>query len=206
MLVDGLADTPGPAPGCEAAPPATAGVTSVTPSVINIRSAGDTLRVQGISDAATQVQVRLSDANTTRTIPATLRTPATGLQTWRASLAGTEMTRLTGNIRVTALIDGTAAAMTKTVVKDIVAPRAPTSSLRSGTYRRTQRVTINAGAGERVRYTLGDGTQPRPTANRGRLYRGGQITILRSKTLKMIAIDRAGNVSKLARYRYRILR
>lgn len=207
MLVDGLADTPGPAPGCEAAPAATTGVTSVTPSVINIKRSGSALQVQGISDGATEVQVRLSDANTTVTVPATLDTdPTTGLQTWTVTVPSSQLTELSGTIRVTALIDGTAAAMTQTVVKDIVAPRAPTSSLRSGTYRGTQRLTINAGAGERVRYTLGDGTQARPTASTGRLYSGGQITILRSKTLKMIAIDRAGNVSSLARYGYRILR
>ena len=205
MLVDGLADTPGPAPGCEAAPAGTEGVTSVTPSVINIKQAGATLRIQGISDGAAEVQVRLSDANSTVTVPATLDTsPTTGLQTWTATVPGDQLTQLSGNIRVTALIDGTAAAMTKTVVKDIVAPKAPISSLRSGTYRGTQRVTINAGAGDTVRYTLGDGTQPRPTVNRGQVYRGGQILIRRSRTLKMIAIDKAGNVSSLARYRYRI--
>jgi hypothetical protein len=204
MLHDGLEDTPGPAPGCEAAPTASAGVTSVTPGVINQSTpATATLRVGGMSQDATEVEVRLRDSNSTVVAPATL-SAASGPQTWRASFTAAQLTPLTGNVRVTALIDGVANAVTKTVVRDTVAPRVPRASLPSGLYRRAQRVTLNAGPGERIRYTLGDGSQAAPTLNRGRLYRGEQIRIVRTRTLKAIAIDQAGNRSTVARFRYRI--
>ena len=201
MLVDGLADTPGPAPGCEAAPSATAGVTSVTPSVINRGTpATASLRVAGMSQDATEVLVRLRDANSTVQQPATL-SAETGAQTWRAAFTPAQRT---GSIRIIPLNDGVDNTVTKTVVRDMVAPRVPRASLPSGLYRRAQRVTLNAGPGERIRYTLGNGTQPAPTASRGKLYRGEQIRIVRTRTLKAVAIDRAGNRSQVARFRYRI--
>ncbi|MDQ4086187.1 MAG: chitobiase/beta-hexosaminidase C-terminal domain-containing protein [Actinomycetota bacterium] len=204
MLVDGLADTPGPAPGCEAAPSGTEGVTSVTPTLINTRTpATATLRVQGMSEDATEVEVQLRDSNSVRTAPATL-SAETGLQTWRASFPVADLTALSGNVRVTALIDGVASTVTKTLVRDTVRPDAPRASLASGIYRGPQRVSLSAGGGERIRYTLGDGSQAAPTLTRGRLYSGGQLLIRRTRVLKVVAIDRANNVSPVARFRYRI--
>jgi hypothetical protein len=203
MLVDGLADAPGPAPGCEAAPSGTAGVTAVSPAVINAKNAGAALTAGGLSPNATEVEVQLRDANSLVSAAASLR-GAGDLRTWRVSVPAADMTRLTGNIRVTAVIDGTASAVRRTVVKDLVAPNRPLASVPSGSYRGTQRVTLSARTGERIRFTIGDGSQPAPTARRGQLYRGGQLRITRSRTLKAVAIDRAGNKSPVARYRYRI--
>jgi hypothetical protein len=202
MLYDGLEDTPGPAPGCESAPTASAGVTSASPAVINRLRAGDPLTVSGMSVNATEVEVELRDTNTLVSAPARLR--GTAEQTWRATFAAADMRRLTGTIRATAVIDGTASALRRTIIKDTVAPREPRASLPAGTYRRTQRLSLNAGAGDRIRYTLGDGSQPAPTASRGKLYRGEQIRIRRTRTLKAISIDKAGNRSTVARLRYRI--
>jgi Chitobiase/beta-hexosaminidase C-terminal domain len=202
MLVDGLADTPGPAPGCDA-PAASAGVTFVSPSVINIRNSGSALQVQGMSNGAAEVVVQLNDVDTQRRLAATLR-GAAETQTWVASFPATALARMSGNIRVTAFIDGVASSVRRTVVKDVVRPNEPRASLRSGTYRGPQRVSFSAGAGERIKYTIGNGTQARPTLARGQVYSGGQILIRRSKVLKVVAIDRANNVSPVARFSYRI--
>ncbi len=204
MLVDGIADVSAPAPGCEAVAPKTShGVTAATPGVINALTPTDTqLRVSGFSDAASDVEVRLSDADSTVTSTASV---AASTDTWRASFLTTDLTELSGIIRVTAVVDGAASAVTKTVLKDTVAPDAPTASLPAGSYRGVQLVSISAGPSDRVRYTLGDGTQTAPTASRGILYSGGEIRIGSTRTLKMVAVDEAGNVSPVARQRYRIL-
>ena len=202
MLHDGLEDTPGPAPGCESAPSATNAVSSVTPQVFNRRTApGTSLRVAGFSQNATAVRVELRDANTTLTGPATVTGPALE-QTWRATFAPARLRNLSGNVRVSALIDGVRATVGKTVIKDTVAPRRPTASLPGGRYRGNQVISLNTGASDQVRYTLGKGAQARPTANRGTLYRGGQIRLTSTRVLKMISVDEAGNVSPLVRERY----
>ena len=206
MLVDGLVDAPGPAAGCETvAPLATRALTTATPSVINADTPADRpLRVSGFSQGAGQVQVRLSAAGTVVTKDATVA--GTEQQTWRASFAPTELTRLTGNIRVTALVDGVQLSGSKTVVRDTDVPDAPSASLAAGTYRGARQVSLSAAASDRIRYTRGDGRQAAPTRSTGRLYRGGRITIGSTSTLKMIAVDGAGNVSPVARTRYVIRR
>ncbi|HEX2176841.1 MAG TPA: chitobiase/beta-hexosaminidase C-terminal domain-containing protein [Nocardioidaceae bacterium] len=204
MLVDGLADTPGPAPGCESAASATNGVATVTPSVINGRTpAGATLRVEGFSDSAGAVEVTLSDADGT-SVSASAVIEGAGLQTWSVDFTADQLADLEGNIAVSATVDGIESGISKTVIKDTVAPDGPSASLPAGTYRRAQRVSLVAGPSDQIRYTLG--AQAAPTANSGTLYRGGQIRIAASRTLKMIAIDEAGNVSPVVRQRYRILR
>jgi hypothetical protein len=202
MLFDGLLDTPGPAPGCESAPAATNAVSSVTPQVFNRRTPADTpLRVAGFSNNAGAVQVELRDANTTVTGDATVTGPVDA-QTWRASFAPAQLTDLSGNIRVNALIDGVRTTVGKTVIKDTVAPARPSASLPGGRYRGNQAISLNAGASDQIRYTLGNGTQAAPTANRGTLYRGGQLRITSTTVLKMVAVDEAGNVSPVVRNRY----
>jgi hypothetical protein len=205
MLFEGLTEAPGPAPGCEAAEAGGPGVTSASPAVINRRTpATRSLLVAGLSNGASEVVARLQDANTTVTAPAVLR--GTGaLQTWRASFANDRLNRLSGSVRVSALIDGVATRVGVRVVRDVLAPRPPAASLRAGTYRGTQRVSLTARqAGDRVRYTIGNGGQKRPTARRGTFYRGRQLVVSRTRVLKMVAIDRAGNASALKRIRYRI--
>jgi Chitobiase/beta-hexosaminidase C-terminal domain len=202
MLHDGLTDTPGPAPGCESAPAATNAVSSVTPQVFNRRTPANTsLRVAGFSRDAGEVQVELRDTNTTVTGDA----PTTGpldAQTWRATFVPAQLTNLSGNIRVTALIDGVRSPVGKTVIKDTVAPRRPTASLPGGRYRGNQVISLNAGASDQIRYTLGKGRQAPPTANRGTVYRGGQIRLTSTTVLKMVSVDEARNVSPVVRNRY----
>jgi hypothetical protein len=67
-------------------------------------------------------------------------------------------------------------------------------------------VSINAPAGVRVRYTTGNGRQAAPTATRGTVHRGRQIRVASTTTFKIVGIDGAGNVSKVAQRRYVIAR
>jgi hypothetical protein len=205
MLYDGLEDTPGPAPGCESAPHATNAVSSVTPQVFNRRTPRNTsLRVAGFSNNAGVVQVRLQDANTTVTRPATITGPVDA-QTWRATFTAAQLRNLSGNIRVNALVDGVQTSVGETIIKDTVAPSRPTTSLPGGRYRGNQVISLTSGASDQIRYTLGKGRQARPTANRGTLYRGGQIRLTSTRVLKMITVDEAGNVSPLVRVRYSLI-
>ncbi|HEX8781081.1 MAG TPA: chitobiase/beta-hexosaminidase C-terminal domain-containing protein, partial [Nocardioides sp.] len=194
---------PAPGPGCATtAPVVDEAVTRVLPSVIGVRDAGSGLRVQGFVLNGGAVTVSLSDRDgTTRTLPATLDATA---GTWRASAPATALAGLTGRITVAVQVDGAATGVPATFLRDLTAPRAPRTSVASGTYRRTQFVSLSAGAGDRIRYTLGDGGQAAPTRTRGTLYRGGQVRVARSLTLKAIAVDAAGNTSPVTRRDYRI--
>jgi hypothetical protein len=210
MLHDGLADSPGPAPGCEAAPSARWSVTGVAPGAINLSNQANGLTVRGVAHDATSVTVALSDND-----PATTGAPtangtlsaAAGRQQWTATFTAAQLRDLNGRIRVAAtftLADGSFADRSMTVLKDLVAPNAPRASLASGTYNRPRRVALRSAAANTIRYTLGDGSQARPTRNSGTVYKGRRIRISATQTLKMIAVDPAGNISPLAKYRYRI--
>jgi hypothetical protein len=206
MLVEGVGDTPGAAPGCEGlAPFATSALTTATPSVINAGTPADRpLRVSGFSQGASEVAVRLTAGNAE--VVKTADVTGTDRQTWRTSFSAQEMASLSGNIRVAAVVDGTVLSGPKTVLKDTDVPNAPSASLAAGTYRRAQRVSLSAGASDRIRYTIGDGRQAAPTRSSGRVYRGGDITIGFTSTLKMVATDGAGNVSPVRSTRYTIRR
>ena len=205
MTVEGVTDTSGPAPGCEAAQAVSSGVSSVTPLVTNASNATAPMVVTGFSEDASVVEVQLRDATGTVTAPAQLSGP-TGQQTWRASVPATELAALSGDIRVTALVDGAPAEVVQKAVRDTEAPVAPTVSLTAGTYRGVQGVTIDADPTDRVRYTLGDGAQPDPSATSGQLYRGGEIRIAGTQTLKVVSVDEVDNVSPVVSRRYRILK
>ena len=135
------------------------------------------------------------------TAPATLRGPA-DQQVFEASIPQRRLRTLQGRIRVAALVDGTQAGATRTLLRDTVAPIAPRTSLRSGTYRGRQRVALFTKVGNTIRYRLGRGAVAAPRRNSGQVYRGGQILIPGTRTLKAIVIDQAGNVSPVAKRRY----
>jgi len=205
MTVEGVTDTPGPAPGCEGSRAVASGVSSVTPAVANQGNATAPMVVTGFSEDASVVEVELSDADTTVTATAELSDPA-GPQTWRASVPATELAQLSGSIRVEAMVDGAPGDVRGKATRDTEAPDAPTVSLAAGTYRGAQGVTLGADPADRVRYTLGDGTQADPSATRGLLYRGGEIRIGASQTLKVVSVDEVDNVSSVVTRRYRILK
>jgi Chitobiase/beta-hexosaminidase C-terminal domain len=203
MLHDGLGDTPGPAPGC-ASPSAQWAVTDVTPSSLNLANQAGNLTVRGVSSGASAVRVDLTDAD--GTVVTKSGTPAAG-GNWTISFASAELTELTGDISVEGfytLAGGEIGGKDETLRKDLVAPVAPRASLPAGTYRGTQRIALRTAAGNRIRYSLGNGRQAAPTANRGTLYTGRRIALTSTQVLKMVAVDAAGNASPVVTNRYRI--
>ena len=206
MLQDGLTDTPGPAPGCESAPSTRWAVTSVTPATINLSNSSSGLLVRGRSSNATAVRAVLKDTAGAVVEKSIAITPALD-QRWSLSFGPGELTPLNGNINVAGFYTVEGAELTgptMTVLKDLVRPAAPRPSLPAGTYRRA-RVTLQNPAGDQIRYTLGNGSQPAPTATTGTLYRKA-IDIQTTRVLKAIAIDPAGNASAVTNVRYRIVR
>ena len=207
MLHDGLDDLPGPAPGCEAAPSAQWKVTRLAPQAINRNTIDNGLTVRGLARDVDSVRVALTDRDpATAGAPvraATLSRPA-GQQAWRAEFGVRQVRQLDGRIRVTATFDlgGQTFTDRQTILKDLTPPNRPRSSLASGSYNEPKRVALRARAPE-IRYTIGDGSQRGPTARRGTVYQR-RVRITASQVLKAVAIDRAGNVSRVARFRYRI--
>lgn len=196
---------PGPGCGLEA-PLVDNAVTGVGPQVLSLRNPNASLSVQGFSTDAASVTVTLNDSD-----PSTPATPSraatlsadTGAQTWRTTFTPVQLRRLDGRITVSATpAGGVSSGVTRTVLRDLVRPDAPTASLAAGNYRRAQALSLDAGAGEQIRFTLGNGKQNRPTASRGTVYSGGQVSVKATRVLKMVAIDEAGNVSPLTRERY----
>lgn len=210
QMVEGLGDTPGPAPGCEAAPSAQWDTTRAFPSTINTRNRARGLTVRGLSHDASAVSVALTDNDPTTTGPAprvaATLSQAAGSQTWVARFTPRQLRNLNRRIRVHttfSIPDGDIRDRSQTVIKDLLRPNAPRASLRPGVYNNTKRVALRGGP-NRIRYTLGNGRQPRPTARTGAVYRGRKIVISSSQVLKAVSIDRNGNVSRVARFRYRI--
>jgi hypothetical protein len=84
---------------------------------------------------------------------------------------------------------------------DTIAPARPAPSATGGILTAWQTVGLSAETGARIRYTT-NGSAPSRTA--GRPYTG-PVPITRSTTLRAVAIDRAGNVSRVATETYFVL-
>lgn len=197
--------SPVPGPGCSLdAPVVRHAVTDLSRDVINKANQGRDLVVRGMTIDATNVSVRLRDRDgTVRTQAATV-TGASGPQTWRATFPSTSFRGLSGRIVASARYTTATATInggTMSLLKDVVAPRSPQASPDGGTYRRRQAVSLSAEPGAQIRYTLGR-RLPAPRPRTGNVYRGRQLRVTSSQTLKAIAIDRAGNVSRLRTERY----
>jgi len=209
QMREGLHDLPGPGLGCQGSPSATYGVSQVNPAVLNIANRGTGLTVSGLSLDATSVSAVLTDrSGASATAPATV-TGAAGSQTWTVTFRPAQLRPLQGRIvvagRYTHAGGGVLTGTTKTVVRDLRAPKSPTASLKGREYVGRQVVTINAPSAEdEVRYTLGNGAQPRPSATVGNRYNGQPLVLTASQTLKMVAVDQAGNTSPLVTERYTI--
>ena len=201
--------SPVPGPGCSLdAPVVRHAVTDLSLPVINRRTMDRNLRVSGMTLNSTAVQVRLRDRDGTVVTRNVTPAPATGAQTWGATFTPTQMRRLNGRINVAGSYTSAGATLrgaTMSVTKDIVAPKRPHASPDGGTYRRRQAVSLGAQAGSQIRYTLGT-RQPAPRLRTGSVYRGRQIRITSTQTLKAIAVDKAGNVSQVTSERYVIRR
>jgi hypothetical protein len=201
--------TPVPGPGCSLSAPVRAhAVTNLSHSVINRANSRRNLVVSGMTLNSTRVDVRLRDGDGTLVQRRANLAGAGAGQTWRATFTPFQMRRLNGRISVAGRYTSGAATLnggTMSLSKDLVRPNPPRASLRPGTYRRRQFITLDAGPAARIRWTLGRRQAP-PTARRGNLYRGQQIAITATQTLKMRAVDPSGNVSRLVTKRYVIRR
>ncbi|MDQ4086110.1 MAG: fibronectin type III domain-containing protein [Actinomycetota bacterium] len=211
QIIEGLGQNTAPAAGCEGAPMARYAVTELSLPAINLANRGSGLTVGGVSEDSGSVRVRLrSDTTGVLSEPVT-PAPATGSQTWTVRFTAEQLTGLAdGLVTVSATYTdaGSGSSLTgrtSTIVKDLVAPAPPSASVPGGSYLGRQDVSLNADPTAGVRYTLGDGSQPAPTATSGSRYPGGRIAITSSRVLKTVAVDSAGNVSDVASERYSIV-
>jgi hypothetical protein len=103
MLVDGLADTPGPAAGCEAAPSAQWRITN-TP-LADTATGGNGLTIRGLAHDARSVRVMLTDTDPTTVATPTRRAQLSrpdGRQRWTATFTARQVRRLDRRVRVVA--------------------------------------------------------------------------------------------------------
>jgi Chitobiase/beta-hexosaminidase C-terminal domain len=203
MLVEGMLDTAGPAPGCEASPhaPSSVGTTSVDAigaAHLAALADGDVAltvggwAAAGVGDAA----VELRDAGGTTVVrPATgLDGAATAPQGWSAPFTKADVAGLAqGALTARLIVAGAPAGAARTVVHDVLAPAPPTASPAPGRHEGTQLVRLIAESGATIRYTT-DGSVPTATSPRFL----GAFLLSRTTTIRAIAVDAAGNVSPVA--------
>ncbi|MEA2250521.1 MAG: hypothetical protein QOI62_3160 [Solirubrobacteraceae bacterium] len=192
------------APGCP--PRVRSAVTASEPEAVNVATtdAAAPLVVSGTALDASDVVIALSDTDpTTVDIKrAVAPRPATGAQTWTASFAGADVATLTdGPLTATATFTvgaTTFVGRTLTILKDTVAPDAPTASPQPGTYAPGLAIALARTDPEAVvRYTA-NGSAPSASS----LLAPARLSIPTSRTIRAIAIDRVGNSSPVASLAY----
>ena len=196
MLIDGDADTPGPAIGCEAAAPAAdnaVGTSSVkTVNIAHLAGLANGTDVAltlggSVADGAGAPTIVLSDGTNSVTDTATAGGPAGAPQGWTATFSKTQLAGLADG-DLTASIQG-AGGITRTIVKDTVAPTIGTD-VAPGTYTGTQNVALQWTGANAVTYTV-DGA---PATESDKLYVGTPIQLgTGTHTIRALAVDAAGN-------------
>jgi len=188
-------EVPGPSAPC-AAPLASNGVTTSTPGVVNAAYAATNadLKLAGVAQSdVSAVTVTLKDPlNGAVTVPGTLSPAATG-QTWSATIPALALATLgEGSLTASATFTvpgGTISGTALTILKDTVAPSAPTVTPGPGVYNADQSVKLTAEAGAKIAFTTGGtpvtATSPQYT---------GPIAVSAGQTIDALAIDAAGNV------------
>ena len=176
-------EVPGPvAPDCTA-PLASTAVTTSSPNVVNA------------SFAAPSAALTLSGGAPP---DATL---ASG--TWTASIPAFAVNGLSdGTLTATATYTvggGTIGGAPLTILKDTVAPGAPTAAPAGGLFKAAQSVKLTAEAGATVHVT----TAGSPAAADSSAY-GGPIPVTQTQTINALAVDRAGNAGPAASFAYQI--
>jgi len=138
---------------------------------------------------------------------ATLSTNVTGVKTWSVPFTKAElMTLPDGNITVRSTFDGLAGT-NRTILKDTVAPAAPTPSPAPGTYPTAQSVTLNKPAGEtlsKIHWEIGPPTTTVADPDQFSTPYTTQIAVTSSQTIKARVIDPAGNLGAVGTFAYRI--
>jgi Chitobiase/beta-hexosaminidase C-terminal domain len=184
------------ASGCPA--PVSTAVTSI-PAFVNAASASSPMTIAGVADAANVSAVSVALHN--KTYPAT---PAAD-GTWSVTVPGADVAALPeGSNAVTTSFTtapGGAGApnAVDTVVKDTVAPDAPTATPPPKSYPSAQSVSLeDADTTATMHYTTGSGAPS--TA----FHPGSPISVTASQTIRATATDPAGNTSPVASLAYTI--
>jgi Chitobiase/beta-hexosaminidase C-terminal domain len=184
-------------------PVARRAVTGTSLGSVNKANLGRRLNVWGVSADASTVRAVIEDRKgERRTREATI--VGTGIaQTWSATFPEWSLRGLAdGDLTLSADYSEGAdvlAGEKRTIHKDTTAPARPNIRGGATTFVRRKTVRLGAPGAREVWFTL-DGTTPRP--NRSVEYRGA-FTFTRSTTVKAIAVDPAGNVSRVATARFR---
>jgi len=95
---------------------------------------------------------------------------------------------------------GGAPNSTATIVKDTVAPDAPTANLGTGPYAGAQTIILQAAPGTTIRFT-GDGSTP--TATSGAVFTS-PFSVTSTQTIRAVAVDNHGNASLPSSFTYTI--
>lgn len=203
QLVDGIGGG-GPALGCPTIPYERNSIEGANRTAINIANQTTPLVINGLAasdvTAANHVRIKVNG----EPVDATVAVSAAG--TWTASIAPDQLAVADGTMTVEAdfpnskydTIDGARITMLE-LIKDTVAPGAPTADLPADSYEGTRNVTLAAENGATIRYT-NNGSAPTTASAVAK----GPIAVTASQTLRAIAYDAAGNPSPMTTLAYMI--
>jgi chitobiase/beta-hexosaminidase-like protein len=165
--------------------------------LINQSNVGGSLVVSGPYDPANVGAIALTVGGVA--VPVTL-----GTDTWSGSVPAANLPEglLTARASFTAGGPNSAGApdSTMALVKDTVAPRAPSANLAGGTYVGAQTITLQSDPGAVIRFTADGST---PTASSGVVF-GAPFTVTASQTITAVAVDANGNASAPSTFAYTI--
>lgn len=181
------------------------GITGTNLGVINRANLGRQLKVWGVSAYASTVRAIVTDRNgETRSVPATVAGTGTG-QTWAATFPEWRMRGLAdGALRLGAkYYDGSVAlaGADRMIHKDTSAPARPRVLTRDRTFRNRTTVRLRAPGAQEIWFTI-NGRRPGPRTFGAAEYHG-RFTLRRSRTVRAIAFDAAGNPSPVTRVSFR---
>ena len=184
--------------------PAGASNAVVAPGTLNARDLGagapDVVFSGAAQPDATAVSLSIGDGTSAVDVPASAVTLTAG--SWRASVPAARLAALKdGTLTVAGaytIPGGTVTGAALSVAKDTVAPGAPSVSPPPGTYDGAQSLAIKSDdPAAAVHYTT-DGTDA-TAADRAV---SGQLSVTASRTVKVVAVDPAGNAGPVAAFDY----
>jgi hypothetical protein len=170
---------------------------------INAANVTSALTVSGVANNATAVSATLTDVNgKVITAPGTLTGAAGTPQSWTATFPAADLQTLAdGPVTVAGqyTAGGSITGTTMSMLKDVVAPGAPTASPSPGTYHIAQSVTLSSSDQSATLHHSGDGTAPNalsPEEN--------PVSVTATQTVNAVAVDPAGNPSAMKAFAYTI--
>jgi hypothetical protein len=201
---EGIGDASGPAAGCEGSRAERNTIEGADRDAINRATAGSPVVVHGLAagDVTAPGDVRLSVNGAAVDAGVTIDAAA---RTWSATIPVAELPAADGPVSIEAdfpnsTFDTSDGARTTLVelVRDTVAPAAPSADPPAGTYVGSRSVKLtSADASATIHYT-NDGSTP-TAAN---AVVGGALPVTASQTLRAIAVDPAGNPSAVTTLAY----